>query len=174
MSRITAAIVSAVMSSTLYSPMTSSWGSRSRLSHRMHIASCSLFDSSVHSSHMIDMNLDWSIEDAISRKIVRAITFKSSFCISCDMYLSVFFASHSAIRESSSPRNFMSWKKFESWSSLLPRVGRPCLARNLRFERIFSRHSLFSCFWLLSSLDRSSPTSLHVLGSVTMTSWASR
>ena len=81
----------------------------------------------------------------MSRSTDNDITFRSLFWISCETYLLVFFLSHSARQGSSLARSFISCMKFES-VLLSPCSANPCLAKNLRLEITFRRHSRFYFF----------------------------
>ena len=76
----------------------------------------------------------------MSLNIDNAITLRSSFWISCEMYLFVLFSSHSVRQGSSLVCSFIGCMKLKS-VSLSPRTANPCLAKNLRLARIFRRHS---------------------------------
>ena len=58
------------------------------------------------------------------------------------MYFSVFAIK----RGSSSPRSLHNWITLESFSSSCPRMERPCLAKNHRFDRTFSTFFLLVAF----------------------------
>lgn len=99
-----------------------------------------------------------------------AITLSSSFWISCETYLSVFFSIQAMTLGSPSARSFSNCVKFESLSSRSPRNARPYLDKYLKFDRIFNRQSLLSSFCFLWLLESSSPTSLQVEGKTIITS----
>ena len=107
--------------STSYRPMNSSWASSPASTHLKHRTSCSLLEMSVVSSAMMLQNLDDLIADDTSCKMRNAITFKSSFCMSDDVYLSVFFLIHISILQSSFAFSLSNFTKLELDSSPCPR-----------------------------------------------------
>ena len=85
-------IVSAHVSSIMYSPVKSSYTYWSLLVMlRIQIANCLLLEASVHLSHMMELKHDLWIAHEISHSTDNAITFKSSFWTTWDTYLFAFF-----------------------------------------------------------------------------------
>ena len=95
------------------------------------------------------------LQVAISRNIVKPMISNMLCCISALVYLSVFVIK----RGSSSPRGLHNWITLESFSSLCPRMERPCLVKHRRFDRTFSKCFLLVAFTSLCSADKCSPTS---------------
>lgn len=98
----------------------------------------------------------------------RAIILINSFWITGEVYLSVFFSSHSLICLSSLLDNSNSCIKFESHSLPSPRNGSACLAKKRMLDIIFSNICCRFNFSCLCSLDNISPISLTVDGNVTV------
>ena len=66
---------------TLYTPIISSWSMRVSSTHRMQTTNCSLLVTSVHSA-IITKKSFFTMLQLISRKLVSAMSWSISFCIS--------------------------------------------------------------------------------------------
>ena len=155
------------MDATSWRLMESSWVFNSASTHQRQRTTFSLLDASVVSSTIMVQNLDDLTENATLRKMWSAITFMISFCMSADVYLSVFLFIHVTSLWSSSARSFSSCVKLELESSPCPRRGRPCRARNWILDMIFRRHCRRSNFSRWCCTERLSATSNIVAGMVT-------
>ena len=98
--------------------------------------------------------------------IYNGIIFHISFCISTEVYLSVFFFSHSKnIHASTSLCNF---KIYMLGSSPSPWIGSACLARNVILDINLRKHCLLYSFSFASCDDKVSPMSLQEAGIATV------
>ena len=131
-----------------------SWAPRLSATQCRHKTSRQTFLTSVATWYIIEKELgSWKFY-ATSWNILRAIIFIISFCIVLCTYLLLFFL----VLQVLSPFLYShcriyNWVKTKSFPLPLPWRGRACLAKNLTFERIFSRFCWFTCLSLSKTVD---------------------
>ena len=111
----------------LYRPIKSSCSSSSEYTHLIHIDNCSLFEESVHSTHIMLKVSRWCNIICYLSGMQESHHFEDFICISWDTYLLVFLSIQSLILGSSFWRNLRSCIKFELLSSPSPLRAMPCL-----------------------------------------------
>ena len=111
---------------------------------------------------------------ATSQRTLRAIICIISFLIVLCTYLLIFFSVLHALSPSlSSSQRMWSWVKLESSRLLWPLKGRAYLAKNVTFERVFSRFCQFTYLASLNMPDNWAEIWSWASGIISKRSWAS-